>query len=131
MQNLLKYECACPNCGRNLAATRFAPHLEKCMGMGRNSSRVASRRIANYNGDELDQLIESTGMLPNHQRFFTNNNNNNNSNNSSSSSSSSNNTNNDPPAPPPPPPPAVASAPPVAVLNSEEAELANNGVRVS
>ncbi|XP_074652353.1 ataxin-7-like protein 3 [Tubulanus polymorphus] len=37
-------ECVCPNCGRNLAASRFAPHLEKCMGMGRNSSRIASRR---------------------------------------------------------------------------------------
>ena len=31
---------------RNMAASRFAPHLEKCMGMGRNSSRLASRRIA-------------------------------------------------------------------------------------
>merc|ERR1719461_2565925 len=29
----------CPNCNRTLAASRFAPHLEKCMGMGRNSSR--------------------------------------------------------------------------------------------
>lgn len=38
------YECVCPNCGRNMAASRFAPHLEKCMGMGRNSSRIASRR---------------------------------------------------------------------------------------
>ena len=37
-------ECVCPNCSRNLAASRFAPHLEKCMGMGRTSSRVASRR---------------------------------------------------------------------------------------
>jgi uncharacterized protein (DUF983 family) len=37
-------ECICPNCGRNMAASRFAPHLEKCMGMGRNSSRIASRR---------------------------------------------------------------------------------------
>ena len=37
-------ECVCPNCQRNLAASRFAPHLEKCMGMGRNSSRLASRR---------------------------------------------------------------------------------------
>ncbi|ESO96567.1 hypothetical protein LOTGIDRAFT_115671 [Lottia gigantea] len=37
-------ECICPNCQRNLAAARFAPHLEKCMGMGRNSSRIASRR---------------------------------------------------------------------------------------
>lgn len=42
-----QYECICPNCQRNLAASRFAPHLEKCMGMGRNSSRIASKRIAN------------------------------------------------------------------------------------
>lgn len=40
-------ECECPNCKRTLAASRFAPHLEKCMGMGRNSSRIASQRIAN------------------------------------------------------------------------------------
>ena len=39
-------ECVCPNCQRNLAASRFAPHLEKCMGMGRHSSRIASRRLA-------------------------------------------------------------------------------------
>ena len=41
-----QFECVCPNCERNLAASRFAPHLEKCMGMGRNSSRIASRRQA-------------------------------------------------------------------------------------
>ncbi|XP_050407061.1 ataxin-7-like protein 3 isoform X2 [Patella vulgata] len=41
-----QFECICPNCQRHLAASRFAPHLEKCMGMGRNSSRIASRRIA-------------------------------------------------------------------------------------
>ena len=41
----------CPNCNRTLAASRFAPHLEKCMGMGRNSSRVASRWLANSNKD--------------------------------------------------------------------------------
>uniref|UniRef100_H2Z7M8 SAGA-associated factor 11 homolog n=1 Tax=Ciona savignyi TaxID=51511 RepID=H2Z7M8_CIOSA len=41
------FECQCPNCNRNMAASRFAPHLEKCMGMGRNSSRIASQRIAN------------------------------------------------------------------------------------
>jgi len=39
----------CPNCKRQLAASRFAPHLEKCMGMGRNSSRLASRRLATSN----------------------------------------------------------------------------------
>jgi len=44
-------ECVCPNCQRNLAASRFAPHLEKCMGMGRSSSRIANRRIANSGKD--------------------------------------------------------------------------------
>lgn len=39
-------DCHCPNCQSKVAASRFAPHLEKCMGMGRNSSRIASRRIA-------------------------------------------------------------------------------------
>ena len=45
VQTKKNYECVCPNCQRNLAASRFAPHLEKCMGMGRNSSRIASRRL--------------------------------------------------------------------------------------
>ena len=36
---------------RTLAASRFAPHLEKCMGMGRTSSRQASRRLATSNKD--------------------------------------------------------------------------------
>ncbi|KAG7265414.1 hypothetical protein CRUP_005602, partial [Coryphaenoides rupestris] len=30
-------------------ASRFAPHLEKCLGMGRNSSRIANRRIVTGN----------------------------------------------------------------------------------
>lgn len=47
-------ECVCPSCNRNLAANRFAPHLEKCMGMGRNSSRLASKRIAIANTTKLD-----------------------------------------------------------------------------
>ena len=37
-------DCQCPNCDRTLAAQKFAPHLEKCMGMGRNSSRIANRK---------------------------------------------------------------------------------------
>ena len=36
--------CICPQCGRNLAASRLAPHLEKCMGMGRLSARAASNK---------------------------------------------------------------------------------------
>ena len=52
-------ECVCPNCQRNLAASRFAPHLEKCMGMGRNSSRLASRRLlANNNKDNMMDAID-------------------------------------------------------------------------
>ncbi|MFH4979704.1 hypothetical protein AB6A40_006413 [Gnathostoma spinigerum] len=41
-------EVYCDECNRTIAASRFAPHLEKCMGMGRSSSRVARRRLANY-----------------------------------------------------------------------------------
>ncbi|XP_037834525.1 ataxin-7-like protein 3 isoform X2 [Kryptolebias marmoratus] len=51
-------ECECPNCRRLIAASRFAPHLEKCLGMGRNSSRIASRRLASNNNmskSESDQ----------------------------------------------------------------------------
>ncbi|CAG5897330.1 unnamed protein product, partial [Menidia menidia] len=51
-------ECECPNCKRLIAASRFAPHLEKCLGMGRNSSRIASRRLASNNNmskSESDQ----------------------------------------------------------------------------
>ncbi|KYN38804.1 Ataxin-7-like protein 3 [Trachymyrmex septentrionalis] len=44
-------ECNCPNCERGVAACRFATHLAKCMGMGRNSSRIASLRIANNSKD--------------------------------------------------------------------------------
>ena len=58
-------ECICPNCQRNLAASRFAPHLEKCMGMGRNSSRIASRRLAK-GGQEVTSYRESGRIF-----FFT------------------------------------------------------------
>jgi SAGA-associated factor 11 len=34
----------CLNCGRKLAAGRYAPHLEKCLGRGRTSARATSRR---------------------------------------------------------------------------------------
>lgn len=37
-------DCVCPNCSRTLGASKFAPHLEKCMGMGRNSSRLATKK---------------------------------------------------------------------------------------
>uniref|UniRef100_UPI00358FE1E4 ataxin-7-like protein 3 isoform X2 n=1 Tax=Myxine glutinosa TaxID=7769 RepID=UPI00358FE1E4 len=48
-------DCECPNCGRTIAAARFAPHLEKCLGMGRNSSRLANRRLANSNNSSLNK----------------------------------------------------------------------------
>ncbi|KAJ8985946.1 hypothetical protein NQ317_010703 [Molorchus minor] len=45
-------ECICPYCDRAVAATRFASHLECCMGMGRVSrSRNASRRVASSSKD--------------------------------------------------------------------------------
>lgn len=29
-------DCTCPNCDRPVASSRFAPHLEKCMGIKMN-----------------------------------------------------------------------------------------------
>lgn len=49
-------ECECPNCKRLIAASRFAPHLEKCLGMGRNSSRIANRRWVG-NGCCIDRNV--------------------------------------------------------------------------
>lgn len=44
VNNLPSYNCV--NCQKSIASTRYAPHLEKCLGLaGRQSSRVASRRI--------------------------------------------------------------------------------------
>jgi hypothetical protein len=44
VNNLPSYDCV--NCQKTIASTRYAPHLEKCLGLaGRQSSRVASRRI--------------------------------------------------------------------------------------
>ena len=39
-------QVACPSCGRKVAAGRFAPHLDKCMGRGRQASRTANQRFA-------------------------------------------------------------------------------------
>jgi SAGA-associated factor 11 len=52
-------DCTCPNCDRLVATSRFAPHLEKCMGMGRNSSRIASRRIANRDAGGNNYFVMS------------------------------------------------------------------------
>lgn len=59
-------ECICPNCGRTLGAIRFAPHLEKCVGMGRSSSRIASRRIlassnSGKEGKYCDEISDGNG----------------------------------------------------------------------
>jgi ribonuclease P/MRP protein subunit POP1 len=42
----------CPNCKRSLLITRFAQHLEKCLGIsGRQSSRNAMAKLAGQNGN--------------------------------------------------------------------------------
>ncbi|CAM8931067.1 unnamed protein product [Rhodiola kirilowii] len=40
----------CMNCGRAVAAGRFAPHLEKCMGKGRKARLKATRSSAAAQG---------------------------------------------------------------------------------
>ncbi len=54
-------ECECPNCKRLIAASRFAPHLEKCLGMGRNSSRIANRRWVGEGHSELTVVLIQNG----------------------------------------------------------------------
>jgi len=34
----------CSNCDRKIAVTRYAPHLEKCLGLGRTSGRLKNKR---------------------------------------------------------------------------------------
>jgi hypothetical protein len=60
----------CPNCGWPVVASRYAPHLEKCMGIGRttrNSSRLASHRLSAYRPKSKrltidDSLVSSSGQ---------------------------------------------------------------------
>lgn len=35
----------CPSCHQSLPSIRYAPHLEKCLGMGRTAARASSRRL--------------------------------------------------------------------------------------
>jgi len=43
IQTTESFECV--NCRRSVMASRYAPHLEKCMGFGRSSSRIATKRL--------------------------------------------------------------------------------------
>ncbi|GMT24269.1 hypothetical protein PFISCL1PPCAC_15566 [Pristionchus fissidentatus] len=52
-----QYDVVCPECRRSIAAVRFAPHLDKCIGMGRNSSRVARQKM--QQGNQEDQPSDS------------------------------------------------------------------------
>lgn len=42
----------CSNCGRSVNVLRFAPHMEKCMGMGRSAARRQRRVNTRGGGDE-------------------------------------------------------------------------------
>jgi len=46
--------CKCLNCDKIVAANKYAPHLEKCMGMGRGSSRIASQRNRSNRGNYVE-----------------------------------------------------------------------------
>lgn len=62
VNNLPSYECV--NCQKTIASTRYAPHLEKCLGLsGRQSSRVASRRIG---GNSPSFSSDDNVMTPDH-----------------------------------------------------------------
>lgn len=44
IQPVASDQVSCPSCGRKIASGRFAPHLEKCMGLG---GRQARKSVAN------------------------------------------------------------------------------------
>eukprot|EP00026_Physarum_polycephalum_P006845 Phypoly_transcript_06898.p1 GENE.Phypoly_transcript_06898~~Phypoly_transcript_06898.p1 ORF type:complete len:517 (+),score=129.38 Phypoly_transcript_06898:104-1654(+) len=48
----------CTNCSRPVVASRFAPHLEKCMGLGRASSRLATKRMKTVDKPEKGEKGE-------------------------------------------------------------------------
>ncbi|CAL8075904.1 unnamed protein product [Calicophoron daubneyi] len=57
--------CRCIKCHSKVAATRFAPHLSNCMGLGRNSSRRANKRIAEQQRlEDYDDDFEDSNYVP-------------------------------------------------------------------
>ncbi len=38
-------ECVCPNCNRSIAASRFAPHLERVSRHGPQQQPIANRQV--------------------------------------------------------------------------------------
>ena len=62
-------DCVCPNCDRSMAAARFAPHLEKCLGMDTSGTRMTSRRFASFSfylreEEEIFDLIAVSKKWP-------------------------------------------------------------------
>lgn len=53
--------CKCMNCEKTISVSKFASHLENCMGLGRNSSRIASRKKTTNSSyyDDYDDDPES------------------------------------------------------------------------
>lgn len=53
--------CKCLNCEKTVSASKYASHLENCLGIGRTSSRIASRKKTTNNSyyDEYDDDAES------------------------------------------------------------------------
>jgi hypothetical protein len=68
VNNLPSYNCV--NCQKTIASTRYAPHLEKCLGLsGRQSSRVASRRITGSPSFSSDDNTTMTGSSPDSESY--------------------------------------------------------------
>eukprot|EP01094_Clydonella_sp_ATCC50884_P011431 TRINITY_DN2120_c0_g2_i1.p1 TRINITY_DN2120_c0_g2~~TRINITY_DN2120_c0_g2_i1.p1 ORF type:complete len:472 (+),score=139.82 TRINITY_DN2120_c0_g2_i1:153-1568(+) len=57
MEKLMTLKCV--NCSWTVAPSRYAPHLEKCMGLGRNSSRLASQRLQNISSSSSSSSSSS------------------------------------------------------------------------
>ncbi|KAH8863730.1 Ataxin-7-like protein [Schistosoma japonicum] len=68
--------CRCGKCNCKVAATRYAVHLSNCMGLGRNSSRRANKRIAEQqrledDDTETEENFESSGDIISYKNSAT------------------------------------------------------------
>ncbi|GLH15690.1 SAGA-associated factor 11 homolog [Gryllus bimaculatus] len=68
LKKIMTPKCICPSCNRNLGAQVFAPHLAKCMGMGRNSARLASQRISSITQETMEKMDYHTSNKPRKKR---------------------------------------------------------------
>lgn len=61
-------DCTCPNCDRLVAASRFAPHLEKCMGKSWNVLASVQIMCDEFRKEWEERLVLQVDALQAHAK---------------------------------------------------------------